>query len=431
MATRTPVAQILLAAAALTAATAGSGAAQLPGSSAAALGMGDNHTALARGFAAVALNPAGLAMPDGPSASGSIAAIRAIGGLGPVELADLAEFEGGSVPAEVRQRWLDRIASAGREEGAAGGELTWVALQAGRFGLQLASTADVVASVGPGAAELILFGNAGRTGEPVDVSLAGSAFDLAVTSSVGFAYGHPVMRADGRSLSVGATLTYTVGHLMATAFDARGAATAEPLEVRFELPVLHTDSTLGLGGGERGSGIGLDLGLAWEAGPLRAGVTVRNLFNTFAWNEEEIYFRAGAVTVDDETRATDFEPQPLSAAPDGVRSRLDDLRFAPVVGAGIAYQPRADLRVSADLRHRIGESMGSAPATHVGAGAEYRPVGWLPLRAGGAVIPEGFLLSAGVGLDFGPVRLDGAAARREDDAGSASLGMLTVSFLSR
>ena len=431
MASRTPAVRSVLAAAVLAAASAGAGAAQLPGTSAAALGMGENHTAIARGFAAVALNPAGLAMPEGPSASATILSIRAVGGLGPVDLGDLADFEGGTVPAEVRQRWLDEITTAGGEEGAAGGELTWLALQAGRFGVQLATTADMVASVGPGAAELLLFGNAGRTGEPVDISLVGSRFDLAVTSTIGFAYAHPLVHADDRALSAGATLTYTMGHLMATAFDARGAATAEPLEVRFDLPVLQTDSTLGLGGRERGSGVGLDLGLAWQAGPIRAGFTVRNVFNTFAWNEEQLYFRAGAVTVDGETRATDFAPQPFSAAPDGVRSHLHDLRFAPMVAAGVAYQARADLRVTGDVRQRIGESMSSAPATHLGAGAEFRPVAWLPLRAGGAVITEGYLLAAGVGLDVGAVRLDAGAATRNDDAGAASLGMLTLSFLSR
>ncbi len=39
---------------------------QLPGASPATLGTANNYTVLARGFAAVGLNPAGLGMPGNP-----------------------------------------------------------------------------------------------------------------------------------------------------------------------------------------------------------------------------------------------------------------------------------------------------------------------------------------------------------------------------
>ena len=74
--------------------------------------MGENHTAIARGADAVSLNPAGLAMPDGPMASASFLALRAVGGLGPIGLGDLARFDGREVPDEVRLRWLERITAA-------------------------------------------------------------------------------------------------------------------------------------------------------------------------------------------------------------------------------------------------------------------------------------------------------------------------------
>lgn len=69
-------------------------AGQLPQASAAALGMGYNTTAWARGFAAVANNPAGLAHRDSPGFSIAILPISLGSGLGPVGLEDLTAWEG-------------------------------------------------------------------------------------------------------------------------------------------------------------------------------------------------------------------------------------------------------------------------------------------------------------------------------------------------
>jgi hypothetical protein len=400
--------------------------AQLPAPSAAFVAMGENHTALARGSDAVALNPAGLAMPDGPTLSASILALRGVAGLGPVGLGDLARFDGRSVPDEVRERWLGRITRAGREEGSAGAELTWMALQVGRFGLQVGTRAHFTGDLGPGAAELLLFGNAGRTGAPVDLELDGTALDVVATTTSAISYAQPLLREEEVALSVGATLTYTVGHLMVTALDQGGAATANPLEIRVELPIVQTDTEGGAA--ERGSGVGLDVGLAWRGGPLRAGLAMRNVFNTFAWNEDELLFRAGGVTVGGETRATNFEAQELDAAPAAVRARVRDLEFAPTVAAGIAYDIHPQFRLSADGRQRLGEGQASEPATHLGLGTEIRPFSWLPLRAGMAYISDGFLLSGGLGVAAGPVRLDGAAARKSTGLGTATILMITFSL---
>jgi hypothetical protein len=398
---------------------------QLPDASAAALGMGDTHAALARGFTAVARNPAGLAMPDGPEASASIFSIRGVGGLGPVDLGDFAAYEGELLSEEVRRQWLDRITTAGGEEGTASAEVSYLSAQYGRFGLQFASRGDVDSSLSPGAAELLLFGNAGRTGAPADIALQGSAFDLAVTSTFGVGYAHPLIREGDRALSLGVTLKYTIGHLMMTALELGGETTADPLAMRVEFPVVQSDTIPGLGGPDTGAGVGLDVGLAWRDGPLLAGLVLRDLVNTFAWNEESLYFRAGTVTVEGETRATDFEPRPFSDAPDPVRERVRELHDPPVLAAGMAYEPRSDLTLSAELRQRLGEGRSSLPDTRFGAGAEYRPLAWLPLRAGASLHAEGYLLAGGLGLHLGPLHLDAALASRK----SGSAGMVSVAVV--
>lgn len=403
-------------------------AGQLPDPSAAALGLAESHTAWARGFNAVAVNPGALAMPDGPRASGSFAAVRALGGLGPIGLGDLSAYEGRVLPAEIREGWLDRITRADGERGSAGGDLTYVAVQFGRVGFQVASSADVVANLGPGAAELVLFGNAGRTGEPADIALQRSSLDAAVTSTFALGYGHPVMRNRRRSVSVGATAKYTIGHLLISAFDLGGGVTAEPLSIGFDFPIVQSDRSLRLGAQNRGSGVGADLGLAWREGAFLGGLAIRNVVNTFSWNEEELIFRPGSIAVAEETRSTDFEARPYSEAPEQVRSRVRDLGYSRVIAAGVAYEPGPSLRLSADLRQRLGAGHAAELASHVAAGVEYRPLGWLPLRVGGAVTSEGHQISGGLGLHVGPAHLDIAGARRRTDLGSASLGMLTFSL---
>jgi hypothetical protein len=409
-------------------ACAGPLAGQLPNASAAALGSGQNHTAAARGWSAIALNPAGLAMPDGPAASASIMAVRGVGGLGPIRLGDVAGFEGGAVPEEVRRQWLDRIISAGGENGSAGAEVSYLAAQVGRFGLQVGTVAHLVGNLGAGAAELLLFGNAGRTGEPAALALGETRFDVVMTSTGGVSYAQPVIRGGGRALSIGATLKYTVGHLMLTGVDLGSESTAEPIGVQVMLPMVQTDTSLRIGGRERGAGIGLDLGVAWSDGPFQAGLTMTNVFNTFAWNEANLVYRSGEVSVEGQATATDWEPQPYSDAPLPVRARVQDLGYAPVIAAGIAVAAAPGLRLSADLRQRLGDGQPVEAATHAGGGLEYRPLGWLPLRAGGAIVSGGYLLSAGAGLQVGAVRLDAAAARQRDDFGTASVGTVTFSL---
>jgi hypothetical protein len=104
-------------------------AAQIANALPAAMGMGDNYTAVARGYAAVAWNPAGLGMSGGPQASASIGALRVLGGMGPVTLSDLRDWQGELVPLDVRERWLADIRSAGGQTGAAGFDFNLAAFQ--------------------------------------------------------------------------------------------------------------------------------------------------------------------------------------------------------------------------------------------------------------------------------------------------------------
>jgi hypothetical protein len=163
--------------------------AQLPQASAAALGMGYNMTAGARGFAAIANNPAGLGHASSPGFSIAIPSLAAEAGLGPISLTDLADWEGRLVPTNVKEDWLTRVAASDGQGGTVGVGATPLALSIGPIGFQLSTRVGGVASLAPDAAELLLFGNAGRTGTARDFVLENSFVEAYAVTTAAVSYG--------------------------------------------------------------------------------------------------------------------------------------------------------------------------------------------------------------------------------------------------
>lgn len=402
-------------------------AAQLASPSATALGMAENYTAVARGFSATAWNPAALGMPGNPGASFALFPVTVVAGLGPIGPADISEWQGTMLPDAVKDDWYQRIVAAGGEKGSAGADLTLLAFQVGRFGAQLSTTARVLGSVGPGAAAVILYGNAGRTGEAEDFSLDGSAIDFAAASTAAISYGHPVIRERDRSAALGVTLKRTVGHALFSGRDMGSQLDSDPLQVRIDFPIIHSDTTGDLASLNSGRGVSLDLSGAWQQGALQIAIVARNVVNTFAWDEETLLYRPGVAIADSDDTTSDFDTRPFSAAPAAVQERIEELGFSPVLSLGTAYQAHSKMVVSADLRRRLGDSVLTGPRSHLGAGVEVLPVNWLPIRMGAAAVTGGHLLSAGIGLRLGPVLLASSAALTSSEYGNGSMVMFGLS----
>ena len=134
-----------------------------------------------------------------------------------------------------------------------------------------------------------------------------------------------------------------------------GWSRSDPLRVETDFPVLHTDD-------QRfddeevinGSGFGMDLGVQWRRGPLAIGVAGLNVFNSFEWDQETLVFLPGTALLEEGSSETDFDPQPGSAAPAGVRALVTEMKFRPTVAVGVAYDVGQDLTVSADVKNRFG-----------------------------------------------------------------------------
>jgi hypothetical protein len=422
-------------AATLTVLLAAPAAAQLASPSTPALGVGDNFTAAARGYAAAAWNPAGLVMTGAPAWSLALLTPRGIAGFGPVTLGDLSDWQGREVPRSTREQWLGRIRARGGQSGTGGFDATWLAIQVGPVAVQAATSGRAVSDITPGVAELLMFGNADDGGAPQDIDLAGSSLNMNAFSTVAASYALPFVLRDGAArLSVGATLTYTVGHLLVIGRESTGSATADPIAVDMTFPLVHTalgddNDTFSANGGGGG---GIDIGLGYEEGSLSLGVTVRNVVNTFRWDADRLRYRAGTVDFSEQDSfGSDFDSQPLAAAPPALRGLVNDMTFRPAVAAGAMLRQSAGLTLMADARFGGAGGLATGRGTHVGGGAEYRVLAWLPVRAGIAFVqpgegPAGVQFSGGVGVQLGSYDMSASVARRSAGAGAHNVVMVSL-----
>ena len=410
--------------------------AQLVSASAASLALGDNYTALARGFNAMNWNPAGLGMPDNPFFSFAFAG-RGAGGTDPISLSDLSRYSGVAVPQTVLASWLTRVHRQGGQSLEADGAGSF-ALSLGSFGFQLATNAYERGKLSPDAVEVLLYGNAGASGTPRSMSLKGSRTEAAVTTTAAASFGHAVDIGIGpisQHLAIGATVKYIVGNALLLGEDAGSQLDANPLALDVQFPIIQSDTSLN-GMPQRGHGVGIDVGAAWQSGPLAIGASIQNLVNTFKWNVNEMYFRpGGALFTTSGTRQTNFDAMAMTAVPDSLRARasalgaeIDAMRFKPMLNVGASFQVLPFLTTTADVRQELGDGMRLGERTHVGAGAELRLIPFLPLRAGLAAITGGYVASAGAGLEVAFFHLNAGIAARKTEYGQYPSAAITVSL---
>lgn len=399
-----------------------SASAQLPQASATALGMGENVTASARGFAAVANNPAGLGMADSPGFSLAIPSVSVQLGLGPVTLADLAQWQGEILQPSTKDAWLQSITDAGGQGGTVGVGATPLALSIGPVGFQVSGIATGVMSLAPDAAEVLLYGNAGRTGSPADLDFSGSTIDGFALTTGAMSVGFPV----SDRLTLGVTGKYVVGNALVIGRDVGSSASATPLSVATDFPILGTNPDSAKF--NNGTGVGMDIGAIWRGPAVTVGATIQNVFNSFEFTLDHFSYIPGQALFNGTTNESDFDQQPAANAPTLLRDAAADLKLKPVFAAGAQIQATPLLEVEADVRKRVGGGLDVGPEFQMGVGAELRALSFLPLRAHAGVVSGGVQIGGGASLILGPVNLSGAIALRTNDIQNATLGMLTLSF---
>ena len=406
--------------------------AQLPSASAPALGMADNYSALVKGFNSVAWNPAMLGMPDNPRFSLGLLPLRAAAGIGPITLGDVASYESRFLDDAIKREWLDRIIENGGEHGTASGDLTYFGMSIGRFGLQLSTMSHLVANLSPDAAELVLFGNAERSsGEDFDLGSSHVQGMVTSTAAVSFAQTLPMrflVPAADQHVSVGVTVKYTVGNALVLGRNVGSVVSATTGDIDLAFPIIQSDSVASTSAIDRGRGVGIDIGAAWRAGPLSVSASVRNLYNTFAWDTTGFVYRPGQVQFDGTSGDAQFDMEAYANAPAELKDAVREFRFARQIVVGGAWRRSDRLVVSADVRQHVGEGITNGPRSHLGVATELRPLSFLPLRAGYAQITGGYQLGAGAGLDLGPVSLSASVGRRRRGFGTDDMAAFGLTF---
>ncbi len=356
-----------------------------------AMGMGGTRTAAARGLDAAGANPAFLAFSQGltiglaggtvdlQNNSFSLARYNQVAGATLSE-ADKAELLA-DIPAE--GFGLDLEANAGA------------------LGMQSGNLAFTTTALGSGSGtldkdffDLVLFGNA--PDETVDFSgTDGEAYGIACA---GLSWGQPLTGLAGGQLAVGVTGRYIRGLYEVHVEEARGRVTTTMSSIDGEAYA----SAVVADGGE---GYGLDLGLAWQKDGLALGLVLDNAFSRLDWrgNVERTEYRvvldASATALDDALADSD-----TTYAVNGYSTELPRrLRLGGALDLG-------SVTLAADLVQGLEDRAGTSTAPLVRLGTEWRPLGALAARIGGATGGElGTAFTAGLGLKAGFWRLDVAA----------------------
>jgi hypothetical protein len=404
-------------AAVLLSVTGAIGRAQLPNPSPAAFAMGGNFTAIARGYEAVAWNPANLAMPGRPFLSFGLGVLGGSAGLDPIDLSAFNEFSGVLVDSASRVSWVEQAKLAGGEKGRLDGGVTWLALSVGPVGLQVGSSFYSSLNLSPDALDAVLFGNAGRSsGQAKPLDFTGTSVRTAAftTGGLSFALPIPINLTNGfymdERAAIGITGKYVVGHGVVVAQDQGSTFDGTTMQLRFPTVGPLTDESLQsvLGqpeyDGVAGKGVGADLAVSWSGGPWKVGLLAENVFNGFKWDTTKLAFMPGTGTGDFTTdnTTTDFDQQAYGAAPQELRDIIAAQKFRQAITLGAAFELMKSLTLTADMKRSMGddEAIVIGPKNRFGVGAEWRIVPFIPLRAGVASVTEGWQAGAGVGFSF-------------------------------
>jgi hypothetical protein len=113
-----------------------------------------------------------------------------------------------------------------------------------------------------------------------------------------------------------------------------------------------------------------------------------------------------------------------------MRQAIEAERFTPTVGFGMAIRAMPSLLITADVRQHTGTGIVLGPRSHIGVGAEFTGLDFLPLRAGAAKISDGWQAAGGVGFRFWHLDIGVAGSVRQRN-GDRENGVMVSAFAFR
>lgn len=390
-------------------------------SSARAIGMSRSLTAAARGYEAIAWNPALLGAPGRPKFSINIAQVGIATRSNALSATQIWSYYGqDSLSVDDRNEILDKVRATDDSTFGVGALADVMALgvTVGNFGIALTGTAaDASVNVSDDVVELILFGNTARRAPFDRYDAEGSRASGVSAATLAVSWGQGFQMPVGH-LAVGITAKLRRGIMAARAAALNSYVQNAPdFEARAGYHALYFDPDRSV---NNGTGFGVDFGASYDfVSGLRVAAAVENLVSSMSWKDENLrYIREEYLL---EQSADGFSYQDVTIADiDAAYDSLDTTQRAlrdSVLGRDpFATKLRLGAQLSAgsvllagDAEFELTDGIVPGASSRASVGAEL-PITVLILRGGVATDFAGLGFSAGLGFKLGPVRLDVAGA---------------------
>jgi len=363
-----------------------------------AIGMGGAYTALARDLEAPYWNPANLGLSEHRSFTINLFDV----GLGlrnnSFSLADYNKYNGKFLTDEDKDDIINSIPADGLTLDVLA-EASALNFSVGNFAATYKGYAASNVNFDRDPLELLLYGNAVTR----EVSLANTFSEGYGIGDAALSYGRAIDSWEGGEFAVGGSAHYLRGIAYQKIIESEGG-------------VVTTDTGF-VGSGSMtmrtalgGSGLAFDMGLSVRFDESWYFSAVwQNAYSKLVWNAdpEEMYFTFDMQPVTVEAASDSTISDSLVTSSDttySVDSFSSDL--PSMVKLGLARQYRK-LTWSLEWSQALATRPGQGINPRMAAGVEYRPLKYLPLRAGMALGGNrGSIYSFGLGLHLGPFNFD-------------------------
>lgn len=359
-------------------------------SNARSVAMGGAYTAIARGVESPSWNPANLALSGRNKYDFNLISI----GLG-VDNNSFSKkhydlYNGKYLTAEDKQNILARIPAEGLRFGL-DTEVQALGMAFGSFAVTASGFAVSDLTMSKDILDLVLNGNEfDRVYDIGDTDGEGWG-----VSSLGLSLAFPLYKSNSKEFAVGASVKYLHGLAYAKVKEATTT-------LHSDFDGLHTNGRLEIDRALGGNGFAIDAGTSARVGDWSLSVGLSNLSNYIKWNRKTerftYQFRADSLSVEtiaDSDIDSLFIDSEETAAIEAFHSKLpSELRI------GVA---RATERFTfgIDFSKGFKKSAGVSRKPKFSLGSEFRPIRFLPLRAGVSFGGKrGFSASTGFAFDF-------------------------------
>ncbi len=222
-------------------------------------------------------------------------------------------------------------------------------------------------------------------------------------------------------------------------FRTRRSGTSYLADVLSDDSVRSEDASFQFMPAPAGTGIGFDVGVSADLLPWLTGGASLTDIGTITW-KRNLRETSASMSIDLDNPFTSEQEDSLEKAFRGETRRLAGEISSPLPTAfrlGMAVQVHdlvggrffGELIVAADYHQGFNDSPGNSKRARISFGAEYRPIGFLPLRTGlsfGGLV--GSFWAVGFGFDFGVFSMDFASESGRFLIGSDSTSKLSLAF---